>query len=360
MENTRSFLSSSSGTFFSATSGSWRSGLSGATQSPQGQDNAITNATGVDHGGGNILQFNCNGIRHCPAELQDFLHKNNVQVACLQETKLVPGSALEEFRGYTIVRRDRTTGGGGAMCLVSHTCMFSEWNTSDIIIIHDNRGSGVEVRLGGSLLRIPNVYIPPASSCPTGYSPSFDDLRNARGDYLIMGDFNAHHPSWYARTEDDRAAERRESLDAAVLLTELCFLNEDSPTLLPSSGPPSSPDVTMISGHLLLDSTWSNPYHRWVGPPTNLDEASWTLHCTERSTFICELPSRRLGGVREGDRTSVLLSRPPPPSHARRGKKRVQEGLSHSSKTQHPSRLPKGFPRTPDLRGSQVPHRRKG
>ena len=69
----------------------------------------------------------------------------------------------------------------------------------------------MEVRLGGSLLRIANVYILCACSCPTGYSLSFDDLiRNARGDYLIMGDFNAHHPSWYSRTKDDRAAERGE------------------------------------------------------------------------------------------------------------------------------------------------------
>ena len=32
-------------------------------------------ATGIDLEGGNILQFNCHGIRHCHAELQDFLHK---------------------------------------------------------------------------------------------------------------------------------------------------------------------------------------------------------------------------------------------------------------------------------------------
>ena len=170
-------------------------------------------------------------------------------------TKLVPGSALEEFSGYTTVR---TTRAGGVMCLVSHSCTFSEWDTTDIIT-HDGTTEvlGVEVRLGGSLLRIANIYIPPASSYPTGYSPSFNNLRNAREDYLIMGDFNAHRPSWYSRTEDDRAAERGESLVAAVSLTEVCFLNKDSPTRPPSSGPPSSPDVTLISGHLLLDSTWS-------------------------------------------------------------------------------------------------------
>ena len=300
--------------------GGRRSGLSGTTQSPRGQDNASNSATGVDLGGGNILQFNCNGIRHCHAELQDFLHRNHVQVACLQETKLVPGSALEEFSGYTTVRRDRTTGGGGVMCLVSHSCTFSEWDTTDIIT-HDGTTEvlGVEVRLGGSLLRIANIYIPPASSCPTGYSPSFDNLRNARGDYLIMGDFNAHHPSWYSRTEDDRAAERGESLDAAISMTELCFLNEDSPTRLPS-GPPSSPDVTLISGHLLLDSTWST--HTTLG--------SDHLPILTRLPGLSTAPRRARSYVNflradwEGfEREAELLfsSLGPPPSHARRGKK---------------------------------------
>ena len=68
------------------------------------------------------------------------------------------------------------------MFLVSHTCTFSEWDTSDIIALDGTTEVlEVDIRLGGSLLRIANIYIPPASSCPTGYSPSFDDLRNARG-----------------------------------------------------------------------------------------------------------------------------------------------------------------------------------
>ena len=115
MVSTRLLITSSSGTFFSATSGSWGGGSSGSFQSQPYQDNATANAARVDLGGGNILQFNCNGIRHCHAELQDFLHKNHEQVACLQETKLVPGSALEEFRGCITIRRDRTTRGGGVL-----------------------------------------------------------------------------------------------------------------------------------------------------------------------------------------------------------------------------------------------------
>ena len=63
---------------------------------------------------------------------------------------------------------------------------------------------GVEVVVGGDSLRIINIYVPPATSCPLGYAPDFDSLLEDRGDQLVMGYFNAHHPSWYSRTEDEK------------------------------------------------------------------------------------------------------------------------------------------------------------
>ena len=174
--------------------------------------------------------------------------------------------------------------------------------------------------MDGSLLRIVNTYIPPASSCPTGYSPTFDDLGNARGDYLLVGDVNAHHPSWYSRTEDDRAAERGESLDAAVSATELCFLNEDTPTRLPSSGPPSSPDITLISGHLLLDSTWST--QTTLGSdhlPIMIKLPGLTAAPRRARSYVNFLRADWEGFERETE--SLFSSLVPPPSRARRGKK---------------------------------------
>ena len=47
-----------------------------------------TTAPGLAFEGGRFLQFNCNGIQLCHVELQDFLHRHQVLVACVQETKL--------------------------------------------------------------------------------------------------------------------------------------------------------------------------------------------------------------------------------------------------------------------------------
>ena len=163
----------------------------------------------------------------------------------------------------------------------------------------------------------------------TGYSPTFDDLGNARGNYLLVGDVNAHHPSWYSRTEDERAAERGESLDAAVSATELCFLNEHTPTRLPSSGPPSSPDITLISGHLLLDSTWST--QTTLGSdhlPIMIKLPGLTVAQRRARSYVNFLRADWEGFERE---TESLFSSLVPPPLMREGGKRVQEGLSHCS-----------------------------
>ena len=144
------------------------------------------------------------------------------------------------------------------MCLIAHHLTFKEWDTSDIFADDGVvEAQGIEVMLDGRELRIINVYIPPGTSCPPGYSVNFAGLGNTQGDCLLVGDFNAHHPSWYSHTEDDRAAARGNDLDAAVTTSDLCILNEDTPTRLPSSGPPTSPDLTIISGHLALSTIWS-------------------------------------------------------------------------------------------------------
>ena len=75
---------------------------------------------------------------------------------------------------------------------------------------------------------------------------------------MVITDNNAHHLSWFSRTEDDRAGARREALDGAVNSSQLAVANQDLPTRLPSQGqPPSSLDVTHLSRHLLPDVTWS-------------------------------------------------------------------------------------------------------
>jgi len=188
---------------------------------------------------------------------------------------------------YTSVRRDRVGGGGGGLLtLVHHSVTFRELD-SDLLPGDDiAEAQGIVLWLGGAELRIINVYIPPASGCPPRYATDFDCILEDHGDVLVMGDFNAHHPSWFSRTEDDRAAARGVALHDAISVSQCGTLNEDTPTRLPTHGPPSSPDITLISGHLLMDATWST--HTTLGSdhlPITVDLPGVTTHPRKVRTF---------------------------------------------------------------------------
>ena len=85
--------------------------------------------------------------------------------------------------------------------------------------------------------------------------PDFEALLEDRRDQLVLGYFNAHHPSWFSRTGDERAVAREEELDKDVNNLQLGVANLDLHARLPSQGQPFSMDVTLVSGHLLPAAT---------------------------------------------------------------------------------------------------------
>ena len=62
-------------------------------------------------------------------------------------------------------------------------------------------------------------------------------------DTFILGDFNAHHSSWYSSSTDSRST----MLESMVSGSNFGILNWDSPTRLPDNANPSSPDVSLAS-----------------------------------------------------------------------------------------------------------------
>ena len=70
----------------------------------------------------------------------------------------------------------------------------------------------IKVDIGNTKLIISNIYIPPASSCSNGYQSSIEHLLTTP-DTLILGDFNAHHPSWYSRSTDTRGKRMDDSIN---------------------------------------------------------------------------------------------------------------------------------------------------
>ena len=65
-----------------------------------------------------------------------------------------------------------------------------------------------------------------------------------------------HHPSWYSQTTDLRSAKRGDHIHNTLIDSDLSFLNTDTPTRLPSHGNQSSPDITIATPHIAIDSEW--------------------------------------------------------------------------------------------------------
>ena len=77
----------------------------------------------------NIMQWNAEGVTNKKEELQQFLHKNSINICCIQETHLQEGKQFK-IRGYQVFlngRKGRSK--GGVMTLVRNNINATEGKT---------------------------------------------------------------------------------------------------------------------------------------------------------------------------------------------------------------------------------------
>ena len=257
-----------------------------------------------------IVQWNCNGLAGAAERLSKFLHQRSVKVAAIQETKLRPNSRDPKIPGYSLLRRDRPGGGGGggvALLIhhsVSYTPIVFSSNDPHLEVIAAN------VVINKSTFVVANVYCPPASACAANYLPDIAAVLNlAQGDSIVLGDWNAHHEAWYSEPEDRRG----EALAEAIENSDLCILNQDSPTRIPlgnnNNQRSTSPDISLISAHLALAVTWlpivqlssdhlpiiiafddDTPNPRQAKTFVNFNRADWTKFKEEADSLVSQLP----------------------------------------------------------------------
>ena len=117
-----------------------------------------------------MVQWNIDHLLAKIPELEVWLMKNRIDVACLQETKLRAEYGSVRVRGYDVVRKDRLRSGvnegrgGGLVCLIR-----SDWSYKEFDCGVDPL-SGLEV-LGVDVFdsdknvwHVVNVYVPPVNS----------------------------------------------------------------------------------------------------------------------------------------------------------------------------------------------------
>ena len=201
----------------------------------------------------NVLQLNANGIGNKLTELGVVIENNKVKVAVTQESKLTPKSKNPCIHNYTTVRKDRPHGHGGGLLIFIHKSVTFSKQPSSAESLYDPHLEelAIEAGIGNTKLIISNIYIPPASSCSNGYQPSIEHLLTTQ-DSLILGDFNAHHLSWYSGSTDTRGRKMADSINGS----DHSILNWDTPMRVPPKAEPSSPDVSLASASLIISCSW--------------------------------------------------------------------------------------------------------
>ena len=218
-----------------------------------------------------IPQWNAGGLSSSRrAELIAFLSGNHYDLIFLQETHL---SSTKKFQipGYYTLRTDRTFGrqgpvssgihntGGGVLTLIHSDLAFSPVSVSSLSSQDPYSDyTCVKVLLSNhSPLQFLNLYSPPIRNTPSDSRTRtfYPDILPNSPDTFILGDFNAHHPTWDRLIPPNPLGN---DLFRWITSSGLEILNDPaSPTLLHhSTGSSSFPDISLAPASLAPHCEW--------------------------------------------------------------------------------------------------------
>ena len=179
-----------------------------------------------------ILQWNCDGLMTKKDELEELLHREGVQVALLQETKLSQRDDTPRLRGYSAIRKDRSGSGtngprvGGLCTYVQEGLAYWEEPVATGGIL-EAQCTTIPLVSGSHT----HLYIPPVRGEDAGreWEAALRHLEGfPTGDYTLWcGDLNAHH-----ELRDPFAGADRRGNDLVELMDQrsLITLNDGSAT----------------------------------------------------------------------------------------------------------------------------------
>ena len=104
---------------------------------------------------------------------------------------------------YSIVRKDRMSNKGRGLASLIHNTIQYSVALPPAPTAQDNvmEAQAVSIVSVFTIVLLLNIYIPPTTSCPSGYSASIGHLLTAH-NFIIMCDFNAHRSLWHCTLEE--------------------------------------------------------------------------------------------------------------------------------------------------------------
>lgn len=194
-----------------------------------------------------ILQLNIDGINPKKHELSELLISQKIDIALIQETKLLPKSRTPNIQGYSAIRTDRPNAeypGGGLISYISHDLNFKKIGSAFRNKVEAHSFS-IQTQ-PKKWIDFTNIYIPPrVEEADLNWLP----IGNRA---MFVGDLNGHSRLWDdAQAEDNMGSK---ILDW-ILTNNMTCLNEGGSTHINrSTGGESAPDIAI--GHNITDTKW--------------------------------------------------------------------------------------------------------
>ena len=257
-----------------------------------------------------ILQWNARSLIANGQESKHFIEEIDVKpnIICIQETWLKP--SLEFIiHGYTAVRKDRDTTGGGVATFIQQGI-----NYRNITLNIDVEVVLFDIWVDKTRTKIINFYNP----CKRILRDTLDSLyEGGNGKVILCGDFNAHNTLWGGVKVDENGSTIEEFMDD----NKLVCLNDGRGTRFDAyHGTESVLDLMIVSDQIAGVSQWevngnslgSDHYIIWVSvrnqnmclednwfPRWKMREANWGLYNFKVSGKLMEIISDRSSDVDE-------------------------------------------------------------
>lgn len=192
-----------------------------------------------------ILQWNCRSFFDKQNDIDCMIMMDNPDCFLFCETWTTDNQNINKA-GYTIVRYNRPTRGGGVMVMIKNHFFISQIELHNCNI----EAVAIKAKIGNQIISLVSTYFPPNMNI------AHSDLDNLFAQIppprIIGGDFNAHHLSW--------GSYKNENADSVFYMLDefdLTFLNTGCITRVACPpGQNSAIDLTLCSSSMALNMVW--------------------------------------------------------------------------------------------------------
>ncbi|GFW65473.1 probable RNA-directed DNA polymerase from transposon X-element, partial [Trichonephila clavipes] len=150
-----------------------------------------------------IVSWNADGIQRKIEELENYINDNSPDIIALQETNLRPCIDLN-IPNYSTHRNDRLTHrGGGTAILVKNSIAHH------VINIYTTAVNITAIEIEGPTNNITVCFLYRSPSSPiNSFIPDLIKIFRNRAQCIVVGDYNARHPTWNPNRRGNTAGTR--------------------------------------------------------------------------------------------------------------------------------------------------------